>query len=192
MNAKVRDWEELKRVTCGEHGTATTTYVCSHLANDPMQRWHSSRASPDNPWPDAWCDRCNAKFLRDGEWNERNFNGIDLRILCHYCYERALGESVSRLEGEQLEIWRSFVGSCCEELRVKQKTLEREHGLARHKRWNWDQERAEIVFSNDGVSALTAATQFVGSVSTRSNTWLWSLRGATFFGRLPTPENPMK
>lgn len=123
--------DDSKHVTCGEHGTASTTYVCSHIGDDPLQRWHSSRASADNPWPDAWCDRCNAKFLRDGEWNESDSDGVDLRILCHHCYERALGKSVTRLEGAQLEVWRSFVERCGEELRVKQETLEGEYGLTR-------------------------------------------------------------
>ncbi len=171
--------DDSKHVTCGEHGAASTTYVCSHIGDDPLQRWHSSRASADNPWPDAWCDRCNAKFLRDGEWNESDSDGVDLRIPCHHCYERALGKSVTRLEGAQLEVWRSFVERCGEELRVKQETLEGEYGLTRHKRWDWDQVRAEIVFSNDGVPAVTAAVQFVGSVSTRSNTWLWSWANPT-------------
>lgn len=139
----------------------------------------TDRASADNPWPDAWCDRCNAKFFRGGEWNESNSDGVDLRILCHHCYERALGKSVSRFEGAQLEIWRSFVERCSEELRVKQETLKGEYCLTRLKRWDWDQVRAEIAFSNDGVPAVTAAVQFVGSVSTRSNTWLWSWANPT-------------
>jgi hypothetical protein len=87
-----------KHIMCEEHGTATTTYVCSHLVDDPLQRWHSDRASPDNPWPDAWCDRCNVKSARDGEWNESNSDGIEIQILCNYCYEGALGKSVSRLK----------------------------------------------------------------------------------------------
>jgi hypothetical protein len=166
--------DDARVVTCQEHGAATTTYVCSHLAADPVQRWHSARASTDNPWPDAWCDQCNARFLQEGEWNERNFAGVDLRVLCHHCYEAQSANSIARLKGAQLELWQSFVRDCHEELKVKQEALTREYALARHKRWDWDQERAELVFSSDGIPAVIAAIEFVGSVSTRSNTWLWS------------------
>jgi hypothetical protein len=180
MSLRGRDMKDgSKHIMCEEHGTATTTYVCSHLVDDPLQRWHSNRASLDNPWPDAWCDRCNVKFARDGEWNESNSDGIEIQILCNYCYEGALGKSVSRLKGVQLENWRSFLDCCSEELRIKQETLKREYGLTRHKRWDWDQERGELVFSNDGIPAVTAAIQFVGSVSTKSGTWLWSWANPT-------------
>jgi hypothetical protein len=161
-------------VTCEEHGTATATYVCSHLATNPVQRWHSDRASKDNPWPDAWCNQCNAMFLREGEWNDRNSDEVDLRILCHHCYEAASGKSIARLSGGQLKAWQQFVKDCHEELRVKQEMLQREYSLTRHKRWDWDQERAELVFSNDGIPAVIAKIEFVGSLSTKSNTWLWS------------------
>jgi hypothetical protein len=171
--------QESESVLCKEHGAATTTHVCSHLVDDPVQRWHSARACPELPWPDAWCDRCNARFLRDGEWNDSNSDGIEIRMLCSCCYECALGKSVSRLKGVQLGTWRSFVETCSEELRDKQESLKREYGLTRHKRWDWDQDRAEIVFSNDGIPALIAAIQFVGSVSTRTGTWLWSWANPT-------------
>jgi len=161
-------------VTCPQHGAATATYICAHLATDPVQRWHSARASDDNRWPDAWCDQCNVNFMREGEWNDRNFAGVELRIFCHQCYEAALGKSVARLSGTQLESWQDFLRDCHEELRVKQAALSREFSLNRHQRWDWDQQRAALVFSNDGIAAVIATIEFVGSVSTRSNTWLWS------------------
>ena len=92
-----------------------------------------------NPWPDAWCDQCNAKFLQEGEWNDRNSADLDLRILCHLCYERASGKSVVRLGGTQLLSWRAFAKNCHEELSVKQERLTREYALTRHKRWDWEQ-----------------------------------------------------
>lgn len=163
-----------KNITCEKHGVATTTYVCSHLAADPVQRWHSARASEDNPWPDAWCDRCNVKFLQEGEWNDRNSAGVDLQILCHHCYETALANSIARLDGTRLEDWRDFLRQCHKGLEEKQEALERVHSLSRHKRWDWDQDRGELVFSTSGVPAVIATIEFVGSISTKSDTWLWS------------------
>src|SRR5262249_12981286 len=97
--------EDSDQVTCDVHGQATTTFVCTHLAADPVQRWHSDYPSDDNPWPDSWCDRCNVAFLREGEWNDRNADGIELSILCNQCYEQARGRSVARLTGAHLASW---------------------------------------------------------------------------------------
>ena len=161
-------------VECELHGKASTTFVCSHLASHPIQCWHSAFPSDDNRWPDAWCDKCNIAFSREGEWNDKNADEVELKILCHFCYERARGSSVERLDGPHLTAWRSFVESCHQDLAAKQDHLSREYSLNRHKRWDWDQERGEIVFSNDGVPAVIAKIDFIGSVSTKTNTWLWS------------------
>ena len=163
-----------EQISCDVHGEAFTTYVCGHLAEDSVQRWHCGFPSEDNPWPDAWCDRCNEIFLREGEWNEKNEREVKLKLLCHHCYEKRKGESVGRLHGGQLAGWRSFVDECQRELQQKQDALSQCFSLGTHKRWDWDQERGEIVFSNDGIAALIAKVTFVGSVSTKSGTWLWS------------------
>jgi hypothetical protein len=163
-----------KEITCEQHGSATATYVCSHLVADPIQRWHSARASDDNQWPDAWCDVCNHIFMRDGEWNDANCKDVELKMLCHHCYEHSLGTSVQRLGRPALRVWHAFVKGSHAELQVKQEELRTKFSLSRHKRWDWDQERAEIVFSNDGVPSVVANIDFVGSISTKSNTWLWS------------------
>jgi len=166
--------DESAQVICDAHGKARTTYVCSHLAADPEQRWHGDYPSDDNPWPDSWCDRCNVAFLREGEWNDRNAGEVKLSVLCHHCYERARGRSVARLTDTHLASWQSFVDDCHRELGAKQDRLKRDYSLDVHKRWDWDQERAELVFSNDGVAAVIAKVQFVGSISTKTDTWLWS------------------
>lgn len=54
-----------------------------------------------------------------------------------------------------------------------------EYNLGDHKRFNWDQESGSLIFSNDGDPAVIARVQFVGSVSTQSDTWLWSWANAT-------------
>lgn len=41
-------------------------------------------------------------------------------------------------------------------------------------RWDWDQGERRIVFSEDGVPKVVADIQFVGTISTETNTWLWA------------------
>ena len=166
--------EDDDSIACANHGKARATYVCAHLADDPVQRWHGASPTPDNAWPDAWCDRCNAVFLRDGAWTDGNSGTLDIKVFCSRCYELAKGRSVSRLRGASLASWNDLVETCRIELQAKQDALAERFELWRHARWDWNQDRAEIVFSNDGVPAVVATVAFVGSLSTRSGTWLWS------------------
>ena len=152
-------------VTCESHGRSPATYMCGHLAENPVQRWHGNVRTPDNAWPDAWCDRCNAAFLRDGEWTDENSQGLNLKIFCCGCYEHAKGRSVTRLRGASLESWNDLVATCRIELQAKQDVLDDQFDIGHHARWDWNQDRAEIVFSNDGVPAVIASVAFVGSVS---------------------------
>jgi hypothetical protein len=59
-------------------------------------------------------------------------------------------------------------------LTARQDVLRNEYGLSDYEWWNYDQETGDFVFSNQGVPALTAKFQVVGSISNQSNTWLWS------------------
>jgi len=166
--------DDSEKLACPEHGEATATYVCEHLAADPVQRWYSDYPSAGTPWPDAWCAACNHVYLREGEWNERNECDLDIRILCHHCYENARSDSVDYLSNDALDRWEEFVSACCEELKEKNDALSVEFAIGSHKRYDWDQATGELVFSNDGIHAVTAKVDFVGSISTASNTWLWA------------------
>ncbi|MTW10880.1 hypothetical protein GM658_09710 [Pseudoduganella eburnea] len=41
-------------------------------------------------------------------------------------------------------------------------------------RWNYYQESAQLVFSGGELPDLVADVEFVGTLSTSSNTWMWS------------------
>ncbi len=105
--------------------------------------------------------------------------GTDLKIFCHHCYEHAKGRSVGRLTGASLESWRDFVETCTTDLRLKMDRLDEAFDIARHARWDWNQDRAEIVFSNDGVPAVVATVAFVGTLSREAKTWMWSWANAS-------------
>lgn len=99
---------------------------------------------------------------------------MPIEIVCCDCYALAKAKSVTRLAGSQAQEWRSFVTVCVRELQDKQAALKHQFDFGSHERWDWDQERAELVFSNNGKPVLVAAIEFVGSVSSISATWLWS------------------
>ncbi|MGR5150223.1 DUF6882 domain-containing protein [Photobacterium alginatilyticum] len=70
--------------------------------------------------------------------------------------------------------WEDFVSEAHNALTEKQNKLMVDFRLGEHERFDWDQENGTLVFSNDGKAAVIAKVQFVGSISTKSGTWLWS------------------
>lgn len=172
--------EERKKVSCGDHGEATATYVCEHLVSAPHQKWFCAYPAEADPWPDAWCAACNQLFQQEGEWNEKNSVDLSAKLICHLCYEAAIAESVERLDENQRKLWEESVKNCSNELREKQDQLEAEFSLFSHTRYDWDQETATLTFSSDGIPAVVANIQFVGSISTQSDTWLWSWGNFSF------------
>ncbi|EKE77799.1 DUF6882 domain-containing protein [Gallaecimonas xiamenensis] len=77
------------------------------------------------------------------------------------------------------EKWIAQVTESHNYLTDRQDELVAQYKLGEHKRFDWDQDTGSLVFSNDGVVAVIAKVQFVGSVSTTSNTWLWSWANST-------------
>jgi hypothetical protein len=59
-------------------------------------------------------------------------------------------------------------------LRACQADLEKEYRLWHWPRYDWYQETRQLIFSEDGVAKVAADIQFVGSISTESDTWLWA------------------
>ncbi|WP_208603434.1 DUF6882 domain-containing protein [Marinobacter gudaonensis] len=72
------------------------------------------------------------------------------------------------------EQWIAQITEAHNFLSERQNVLMEDYKLGEHERFDWDQDTSSLVFSNDGVPAVVAKVQFVGSISTRSNTWLWS------------------
>ena len=77
------------KITCEHHGEAYQTYVCEHLVNAVGIDWYSSEPFEDDPWPSAWCTKCNEAFSAEGEWNDHSEEAANLnvKLICHYCYE---------------------------------------------------------------------------------------------------------
>ena len=72
------------------------------------------------------------------------------------------------------EPFKALVRKGCEYLTARTDELRHRYGVSGYQRYDWDQDKGTIVFSNDGVAKVVANIQFVGHVSTRTRTWLWS------------------
>lgn len=85
-----------EEIECSADGKGYEAYVCSHLFQNSAQVWYSATPTPDNPWPDAWCGKCNDVYERDGEWTDENSASLHIKLICSFCYERqrALGVKV--------------------------------------------------------------------------------------------------
>jgi hypothetical protein len=59
-------------------------------------------------------------------------------------------------------------------LQERQNQLEARYRLESCPRYDWYQDSAELVFSSGGKPVVVADIQFVGSISTRSRSWMWS------------------
>jgi hypothetical protein len=90
------DSEQRKTIECEMHGSAFETFICTHLAGDPKQIWFSRNATEEDQWPAAWCSLCREAFEREDEWNDKNQNGLAIKLFCHRCYEsyRAQGTHI--------------------------------------------------------------------------------------------------
>jgi hypothetical protein len=77
------------------------------------------------------------------------------------------------------EAFEALVGTAMRYLRDCQDSLNREYRLGQWPRYDWSQETRQIVFSEGGKPKVVADIQFVGSISTITNTWLWAWDNAT-------------
>ena len=87
---------------------------------------------------------------------------------------------------ERTQQFASLVDEACAYLNRCQDSLAAEFELRRWSRYDWDQETGLLVFSEEGRPRVVADIQFVGSISTISDTWLWSWANDTIDGRLTT------
>jgi hypothetical protein len=80
-----------------------------------------------------------------------------------------------------------LVTAAHEYLTDRQNALKREFNLGQWPRYDWSQDTRQLVFSEDGVPRVIADVQFVGSISTRSQTWLWAWANESVDAALSAP-----
>ena len=66
-----------------------------------------------------------------------------------------------------------------EYLKINQAKIQQDYNLGSYERYDWDQEKMQLIWSDAGVAKVVADIQFVGSTSTKSKTWLWSWANST-------------
>lgn len=72
------------------------------------------------------------------------------------------------------EAFEELIGAASSYLADCQNHLEQEYHLGKWSRYDWSQETRQLVFSDKGAPKVIADIQFVGSVSTETDTWLWA------------------
>ena len=70
-------------------------------------------------------------------------------------YEALIETAYAYLQQQQAQTWATF-------------------DIDSYGHYHYDQETGKLVFSNNGIVRVISDFQAVGSVSTRSNTWLWA------------------
>jgi hypothetical protein len=170
--------QERKRVECTNHGSRDATFMCQHLVRGTNGgfHWGSDPDHPDALWPDAWCDACEAVRESEGGWTDRSTTFAAVRLVCDQCYER----SRERNWKEDKDAIGTLIANAMAYLQEQQDALQSRFSLGRYDRYNWDQDTGQLVFSRAGQSEVVAEIQFVGSVSTVSNTWLWSWANGSY------------
>jgi hypothetical protein len=170
--------DEDRWIDCLEHGSTVATYVCQHLATGQGQGFHVGLDpdAPDALWPDAWCDACETVLSKKGEWNDAPVAHADFRLICSACYQKARLLNWPR---EHVLATAQLLESAIPYLQARQIEIEAQYRLGSYPRYDWYQDPAELVFSDRGKPIVIADIQFVGSVSTRSESWMWSWANAS-------------
>lgn len=167
-----------KKVECQTHGSASATFICQHLSSGDQLGFHVGY-DPENPndlYPDAWCDRCDAVLEKEGEWNDVSEAFADIRMVCAGCY----GDIRQRNWLEDPEAFKQLVTSSFDYLQQQQASLKETYQVGDYERWDWYQEKGQLVFSHEGKEVLICDIDFVGSLSTASDTWMWAWANTSF------------
>jgi len=168
-----------KKVECANHGETPATFVCIHLVHGVACGFHFTEEEND-AWPDAWCDACQTALEKAGEWNETNEPKISL--MCTHCYERTRAKNAeipAHLLPKNVAVtqqqFAELAHECCERSKERQALATERWGFTKKKRWDYDDDRSVISFSDSPEGPrLVADVTIVGSFSTRTNTWMWA------------------
>src|SRR5580658_2802915 len=79
-----------KKVQCATHGESQETFACTHLLGEAAGLgFNRDEPTPENPFPDAWCDDCELIRSAHGGWNDESQKLLKISLLCAGCYERS-------------------------------------------------------------------------------------------------------
>jgi hypothetical protein len=75
-------------VDCGIHGKRIAAVVCCHMLSAGEQRVGFVENSSDPNDLQAWCDKCEAMFLAEGDKTEAFEQFNNRAIVCTVCYAK--------------------------------------------------------------------------------------------------------
>jgi hypothetical protein len=175
----------LKQVECATHGASSGALVCRHLHEGEQLGFHyfAAREPDELECPDAWCDDCHAVLDGADDWTDEFVEHAGFQVVCSQCY------GIIRANNwvQDDEAWEELLASSVAFLEEQQRILTRDFKLGDHERWDYDQDRGQLTFSNQGKVALICDILFVGSFSKVTGTWLWSWANESVEEKLKAP-----
>ncbi len=152
-------------------GPATIT--CKHLADNPVQKWHYDYPTERSPLPVAWCSECDESNVV-GRGEETKFTAeFPAVTLCAASYEAILAKSVEGLSEGYEPVWQGFLDSCNAELAKKQDLLISTYSIHLGN-WEYEGMTNRLIFLRNGIPVVVCKVELIGSLSKKTNTWLWA------------------
>lgn len=170
-----------RKVECSVHGKSSAAFVCHHLTEGTKLGFNAAfdPDSPDDLYPDAWCNECGRILEQESEWNDTAEAFADIKLVCAQCYCE-IREKNWVQDNESLH---DLICSSFEYLKEKQDAFMSSYRVGEHARWDWYQETGKLIFSHDGEPVVECDIDFVGTFSNVSDTWMWAWANSSF------PEN---
>jgi len=162
--------DELKEIECDEHGPSYATFMCCHLVTGSGLGFYCA-TEDDDPYPDAWCGECDQVLLEEKGWNDRSEAFAHIMVVCHNCYLDARARNQMMMAKTDFA---ALLQESCEYLKTRMEQVEVEYKLSSYERFDFDDDSDELIFSSQGTPKIIAKYQVVGTISSISNTWLWS------------------
>jgi hypothetical protein len=103
-----------KKVQCATHGESQETFVCTHLLGEAAGLgFNRDEPTPENPFPDAWCDDCELIRSAHGGWNDESQKLLKISLVCAGCYDRSrIRNTRTSVAFDDLATLRWKCGSC--------------------------------------------------------------------------------
>jgi hypothetical protein len=174
--------DDQKKVECSRHGKTSATFICQHLQKGEKLGFHMGfdPDDEDDLYPDAWCDQCNDVFEEEGDWNDTSEAFAGIKLVCSGCYQEIREKNWI----QDNEAFIDLVTSSYEYLQKVQGSFMDDYNVGDYERWDWDQESGKLIFSHDGEPVVECEIDFVGSISTRSDTWLWAWANTSLLDKI--------
>lgn len=175
---------EQDKIECNTHGMSYASFVCQHLSKGEDLGFHVG-FDPDNEdqlYPDAWCNKCEEALEKEGEWNDVSEAVANIKIVCSGCYQEIRERNWLQNEDAVTDL----IAASFQYLQEIQDSFMEKFKVGEHERWDWYQDTGKLIFSHNGKSVVECDIDFVGTVSTQSNTWMWAWANESLTNKVKT------